>query len=82
MRGQSATTDCSSVSSSSPIVGSHVYSVVNAFKDAAGAIYYTVRNPWGNDGGPAVTDSNYGDGLITLSASAFASNFYTVVYGV
>jgi hypothetical protein len=65
--------------SSSAICKSHVYSVVDAFTDASGNKFVTVRNPWGNDGMTG-SDNNYNDALITLSLADFQKNFYNVVW--
>ena len=61
-------------SASTPIVGSHAY-VVQDVNVSAGTV--TVYNPWGVDG--RTWDSNYSDGLLTISAAQVAQYFSAIV---
>jgi hypothetical protein len=63
----------STVSAGSPLVGSHAYSVVGAYRDAGGTLRITLRNPWGVDG--AGNDGNAGDGLVTVDYTTFVASF-------
>jgi hypothetical protein len=64
-----------------PIVGSHAYNVHASEFDAATATWYvTVYNPWGDDG--RTWDSNYGDGLLRLTAAEFAARFQWIATSV
>lgn len=61
----------SSVSSGTPLIGSHAYTVISASKDAYGNITYVVRNPWGFDG--VSNSSDLSDGLVTITAAQLKS---------
>jgi len=61
-------------SASRPIVGSHAY-MVKDVNVTAGTV--TVYNPWGVDG--RTWDSNYSDGLLTISAAQVVQYFSAVV---
>jgi hypothetical protein len=67
------------VPAGSPVVEYHCYSVIGAFKDAAGTVMVTLRNPWGIDG-TSVNDGNPNDGIITMSHATFAKNFAILTY--
>ncbi|MGN6366946.1 MAG: C2 family cysteine protease [Phycisphaerae bacterium] len=64
-----------------PLVVSHCYAVIGVSKDAAGAVWVTLRNPWGVDG--FNVDSNPNDGFVTVSYAALYANvtYYSVVNG-
>jgi len=57
---------------SSPIVGSHAY-VVKSAELVGSQQLVTVYNPWGVDG--RSYDSNYSDGLLTLTIDQIQTNF-------
>ncbi len=61
---------------SGPVVGNHAYMVDSAFT-ADGVQYIRVYNPWGVDG--RGSDSNTRDGLVTMTAQVFVTNFDGVV---
>ena len=67
-----AVTAASYSSASGPIVGNHAYEVKAAYA-SDGTMYVTVYNPWGYDG--TNSDSNPGDGLITLTMAQFKQYF-------
>ncbi len=58
-----------------PIVGSHGYDV-KSVQTIDGVLYVTVYNPWGEDG--RSYDSNYYDGLLTITISQVQQYFTTV----
>jgi len=64
---------------SGPIVGAHAYVVKSVFT-SDGQEYVTVYNPWGNDG--RTWDSNYADGLLTLSIDQVQQYFSAIVVSV
>jgi hypothetical protein len=68
------------VAADAPVIGYHCYTVVGAYQDVSGTVYVQLRNPWGIDG--AGNDGNPNDGLQTLSYNTFASNYYSLCYGV
>ena len=55
-----------------PVIGNHAY-VVYGVSSSEEGMFVTVFNPWGYDG--ASWDSNYQDGLLTLSLDQFFENF-------
>ena len=61
---------------SSPVVGSHAY-VVMSVHTSGGQQYVTVYNPWGVDG--RTWDSNYYDGLLTLTIGQVQQNYSAAV---
>jgi hypothetical protein len=69
-----------SITSGSPLVGSHVYSIIGAYMNGS-TLMIQLRNPWGIDG--FNDDSNPNDGLVTISYATFTANFnmfnYTTV---
>ena len=66
------------VTSGAPLIASHVYTVIGAYKDSAGTIWIQLRNPWGVDG--AGNDSNPNDGLVTINFGTFSANFNSLNY--
>ncbi|MDY6913592.1 MAG: C2 family cysteine protease [Planctomycetota bacterium] len=60
---------------SSPVVGSHAY-MVKSVESLGGELYVTVYNPWGVDG--RSWDSNYRDGLLTLSMDMVQDAFMAI----
>ena len=64
---------------SASVVESHAYSVVSAFRDARGAIWYAMRNPWGVDGVYNYTDPS--DGIVYVSAYQLGLDFSSVTIG-
>lgn len=64
--------------SGAPVIGSHCYSVIGAYRDASGTLQLQLRNPWGIDG--AGSDANTSDGLVTITYSQFAANFSSLNY--
>jgi hypothetical protein len=60
-------------SASGPIIGNHYY-MVQSVQTVGSVQYVTVYNPWGYDGGTS-TDSNPGDGLVTLTIAQFMQYF-------
>ncbi len=67
-----------SITSGTPLVGNHAYTIIGASKDASGNITFTVRNPWGIDG--ASNSSNLNDGIITITALQLINNCSAVVW--
>jgi hypothetical protein len=61
-----------SIRAGAPLIESHQYTVTNAWKDASGTGYVTLRNPWGFDG--AGQDSNPGDALVTMTIDQLQQN--------
>jgi hypothetical protein len=59
-----------------PMIGSHCYSVIKTYMDAAGVLQWQLRNPWGFDGAGA--DPNPYDGVVTLTNT----QMLTVVSGL
>jgi hypothetical protein len=54
------------------LIGSHAYSVVNAYTDAFGTQWLTLRNPWGMDGNG--NDGNTSDGLVRITLANIQAN--------
>ena len=63
-------------SPASPIVGSHAY-MIKSIEGTGDAAMITVYNPWGVDG--RSWDSNYNDGLLTLTVAQFQAAFSATV---
>jgi hypothetical protein len=63
----------SSITSGAPLIDSHVYTIIGAYKDSSGTVWIQLRNPWGVDG--AGNDGNPNDGLVTINFATFSSNF-------
>jgi hypothetical protein len=61
------------ITSGTPLIGSHAYTIAATSVDANGTQYLTVRNPWGDDG--MGSDVDPPDGLVTLTLAQFQSNF-------
>ena len=61
------------------LIADHAYSVVGAGYDSSGNLLITLRNPWGFDG--AGSDSNPGDGLVTVTLAQFQSSVYDASMG-
>jgi Ca2+-binding RTX toxin-like protein len=67
--------------SGAPIETKHEYTVVSVERNTAGSITGIVlRNPWGHDGGGS-TDSNPGDGRITVTPSQIFRYHGTMYWG-
>lgn len=54
------------------LIGSHAYSVVNAYTDGNGVEWLTLRNPWGIDG--IGFDGNSADGLVRITLASIQAN--------
>jgi fibronectin type 3 domain-containing protein len=63
--------------SGAPVIASHVYSIVGAYRDSAGTVMVRLRNPWGFDG---AGDDGANDSYVTIPYDQFAANFSTVGY--
>jgi hypothetical protein len=68
-----AAVTASTISSGTPLIGSHAYTIVATSIDSNGAKYVLLRNPWGSDG--AGSDSNVNDGLVTVTLAQFQDCF-------
>ncbi len=66
------------ITSGAPLIASHVYTIIGAYKDSAGTVWIQLRNPWGVDG--AGNDGNPYDGLVTINSTTFAANFNSLNY--
>ncbi len=66
------------VRAGAPLIQSHVYSVIGAFRSGSGAVMVQLRNPWGVDG--AGNDGNPNDGIVTIDFATFAANFNALNY--
>jgi hypothetical protein len=66
-----------SITSGAPLIASHVYSVIGAYRDASGTVQIVLRNPWGVDG---AGNDGANDGIVTISYATFSSNFGTLTY--
>jgi hypothetical protein len=62
----------SNIIGGAPLIGDHTYTVTAAWEDSSGTEWVTLRNPWGFDG--AGSDSNPGDGLVTMTISQLQMN--------
>ena len=63
-------------SPATPIVGGHAY-VVESISQTSEGTFVTVFNPWGYDG--RTWDSNYNDGLLTISVTQLKASFTTAL---
>ena len=61
-----------------PLIASHAYSVIGAFRNGSGTLMIQLRNPWGFDG--AGNDGNAGDGLVTIDYATFSANMSMLNY--
>ncbi|MGN6366674.1 MAG: fibronectin type III domain-containing protein [Phycisphaerae bacterium] len=66
------------ITSGAPLIGSHVYTIIGAYKDSSGVVWIQLRNPWGVDG--AGNDGNPSDGLVTINFSMYSANFNSLNY--
>ncbi len=70
----------STSSSATALVSNHAYSVYSVSTDSSGALWITLRNPWGFDG--TGNDSNTNDGLVTISLATLKANVLWMDYQV
>ncbi|BCL39581.1 C2 family cysteine protease [Nostoc sp. MS1] len=73
LKAGKAITTSRSGNDTSYILGTHAYSVRNAYIDSNGKQRVVVRNPWGVDGGKTKSGAN--DGFINLSYDDFIKSF-------
>jgi hypothetical protein len=76
--GGMATVETASILAGAPLIGNHAYSIAGAYQQN-GVYYFVLRNPWGFDG--TGSDSNPGDGLVTLTFDQIQANFSAVYLG-
>jgi hypothetical protein len=72
-----ATNSSSSISTGVPVIASHVYAVIGAYRDSHGTVWIQLRNPWGVDG---AGNDGLNDGVVTLTYTQYAANFQLVTY--
>lgn len=60
------------ITSGTPLIGGHAYSLIGASKDISGNYSYVLRNPWGFDG--VNSDSNPQDGLVKVTYPQIKEN--------
>ncbi len=70
----------STSSSATSLIANHAYSVYSVSTDSSGALWITLRNPWGFDG--TGSDSNPNDGLVTISLATLKANVLWMDYQV
>ena len=60
------------ITSGTPLIDSHAYTVLATSTDSGGTQWITLRNPWGIDG--AGNDSNPNDGIVQVTLAQFIAN--------
>jgi hypothetical protein len=74
-----ASTTGGAITGGAPVIASHVYTVVAAYRNIAGTVLIQLRNPWGVDG---AGNDGVDDGLVTLTYAQFTANFGGLNYAL